>query len=93
MTTKSWLYLGFIAQALFTGRFIVQWIASERAGKSVIPIHFWLLSLSGSALLLVYAIHLKDPVFIVGQSAGCFVYIRNLMLLRKERNAERSADA
>ena len=78
-----WVALGFIGQLLFTGRFVIQWIASERQGKSVVPIHFWLLSLGGSMVLLVYAIHRKDPVFILGQSFGSIVYIRNLMLIQK----------
>ncbi|MDY6952606.1 MAG: lipid-A-disaccharide synthase N-terminal domain-containing protein [Thermodesulfobacteriota bacterium] len=80
-----WLCLGFFAQALFSARFLVQWIASERAGKSIIPHLFWYLSIAGSALLLVYAIYRKDPVFILGQSAGIFIYTRNLWLVRRER--------
>lgn len=78
-----WLGLGFSAQALFSARFLVQWIASERAGKSVVPVSFWHLSMIGSGLLLVYAIQLQDPVFIVGQSAGLFIYSRNLYLIRR----------
>src|ERR1700692_1204711 len=73
-----WLALGFLAQALFTARFLVQWIASERAGKSVIPIAFWFFSIGGGALLLVYALYRRDPVFIAGQGFGVFVYARNL---------------
>ena len=88
---NGWLYLGLIAQAMFTSRFLVQWIASERAGRSVVPIHFWLLSLAGSSLLLAYAIHRLDVVFILGQSGGCVVYIRNLMLLKKEAHVRRAA--
>jgi lipid-A-disaccharide synthase-like uncharacterized protein len=80
---KFWLILGFSAQALFSFRFIVQWIASEKAGKSVVPVLFWYLSIFGSALLLVYAIYRKDPVFILGQSTGVFIYIRNLHLIAK----------
>jgi lipid-A-disaccharide synthase-like uncharacterized protein len=80
-----WLILGFIAQFMFTGRFFVQWIASERKKKSVMPISFWYLSFLGGLLLLIYAIHLKDPVFILGQSTGTFVYIRNLMLIYKKK--------
>lgn len=75
-----WLALGLFAQALFSLRFLVQWIASEKQKESVIPIYFWYFSLSGGALLLIYAIHRKDPVFILGQSMGVFIYIRNLML-------------
>ena len=84
-----WVVFGFFGQILFTGRFVVQWIASERKGQSVVPIHFWLLSLGGSMVLLTYAIYRKDPVFILGQSFGSFVYIRNLMLIHK--NAKQAA--
>jgi lipid-A-disaccharide synthase-like uncharacterized protein len=80
---KFWLILGFSAQALFTARFLVQWIASEKAGKSVVPVLFWYLSIVGSTLLCVYAIYRKDPVFILGQSVGVFIYIRNLHLIWK----------
>jgi lipid-A-disaccharide synthase-like uncharacterized protein len=83
-----WLVLGFFAQALFAGRFLVQWIASERKKESVVPIYFWYISLAGGILLLTYAIHIKDPVFIVGQSTGVFIYTRNLMLIHKRKNAE-----
>ena len=79
-----WLVLGFGAQALFTARFIVQWLASERAGRSLVPTSFWLLSLGGSSLLLVYAIYRQDPVFILGQSSGLFIYSRNLWLIQRE---------
>ena len=88
-----WLVLGFIAQLMFTSRFVVQWIASERAGKSIMPLSFWLLSMAGSTLLLIYAIHRLDPVFILGQSTGCIVYVRNLMLLKKEKHAHVSTGA
>lgn len=77
-----WMVLGFIAQGLFSARFLVQWIASERRRKSVVPHAFWYFSVAGGALLLAYAIHRKDPVFIVGQGAGLVVYLRNLQLLR-----------
>ena len=76
-----WAIVGLIAQLAFTGRFLVQWVASERAGKSVVPISFWYLSLLGSAGLLFYAIVRADPVFILGQSFGSIVYVRNLMLI------------
>ncbi|MEN6320016.1 MAG: lipid-A-disaccharide synthase N-terminal domain-containing protein [Syntrophaceae bacterium] len=82
-----WLILGFIAQGLFSARFLVQWIASERAGKSVMPVVFWYLSIFGSALLLAYAIYREDPVFILGQAAGLIVYVRNLFLIRREKKA------
>src|SRR5580698_2623435 len=76
-----WLALGFLAQALFTARFLVQWIASERAGKSVIPVAFWFFSIGGGALLLVYALYRRDPVFIAGQALGLLVYFRNLYFI------------
>jgi len=79
-----WLVVGFLGQALFTARFLVQWLMSERKGRSVVPVHFWFLSLGGSAILLTYAIYRLDPVFIVGQAFGGVVYVRNLMLLRRE---------
>ena len=82
---KGWLIIGFAAQALFSSRFLVQWIASERAHKSVVPLAFWFLSLAGGALLLSYAIWRKDPVFVVGQSAGVIIYFRNLHLIFKEK--------
>lgn len=81
--TPPWLVLGFTAQGMFSARFLVQWIASERKGSSVMPVSFWYLSLAGAGLLLAYAIHLRDPVFILGQSFGLFVYLRNLALIRR----------
>ena len=83
-----WLALGVLAQALFTARFLVQWIASERAGKSVIPIAFWFFSIGGGALLLVYALYRRDPVFIAGQAFGVFVYARNLHFELRDRRRE-----
>ncbi len=80
-----WLGIGFLGQVLFSLRFLIQWLVSERQGRSVIPRAFWYFSLAGSAVLLAYAIHKKDPVFIVGQGLGLLIYIRNLQLL-----AERS---
>ena len=79
-----WAIVGFSAQIVFTGRFIVQWIASERKGKSFIPMAFWYLSVIGSLGLLAYAIARADPVFIVGQSCGCIIYLRNIVLILKE---------
>jgi len=89
----AWAVLGLAAQAAFTGRFLVQWIASERTGRSVIPVAFWYLSLFGSAGLLLYAIGRADPVFILGQSFGSVVYIRNLALIRRERRRTQPAPA
>lgn len=88
----TWVALGFVAQALFTGRFLVQWVASERAGRSVVPLSFWFFSMGGGFLLLLYALHRHDPVFIAGQAMGLFVYIRNLMLIRKDRLRSGVAD-
>ena len=85
---RFWLVLGFVGQAAFFGRFFVQWIASERAKKSVVPLAFWYFSLAGGSLLLAYAIHKRDPVFIVGQSAGLFIYLRNLALLSKPKGTD-----
>ena len=86
-----WVFLGFVAQAMFTMRFLVQWIASERAGRSVIPLAFWIFSIAGGVLLLVYALYRRDPVFIAGQAFGVFVYLRNLYFVMRERNAAASA--
>ena len=80
-----WVLLGFLAQGLFTMRFVVQWISSERAGRSVIPVGFWYFSIAGGLLLLVYALYRKDPVFIAGQAFGVFVYLRNLYFVLRER--------
>ena len=82
---KGLLALGFLAQGLFSARFLVQWIASERAGRSVVPFSFWLFSVAGGGLLLLYAVFRKDPVFILGQAAGLIIYMRNLFLIYKER--------
>jgi lipid-A-disaccharide synthase-like uncharacterized protein len=82
---KVWIAIGLIGQAAFAARFLVQWLASEKARRSVVPIQFWLFSIVGASILLVYAIHIKDPVFILGQCAGMFIYARNLMLIRGER--------
>jgi lipid-A-disaccharide synthase-like uncharacterized protein len=72
-------------QALFSARFLVQWLVSEKRRESVIPVAFWYLSLAGSAVLLTYAIYRKDPVFILGQSMGSIIYLRNLWLIREKR--------
>lgn len=79
-----WLGLGLLGQGAFSGRFLIQWLASERAGRSVVPTVFWVLSVVGSALLLVYALHRRDPVFILGQSAGIAIYGRNLQMIRRQ---------
>jgi lipid-A-disaccharide synthase-like uncharacterized protein len=79
-----WLTVGFLGQALFSMRFIVQWIKSERMKRSVVPLAFWYFSLAGGAALFVYALHRSDPVFIVGQGLGIFIYLRNLWLIYRE---------
>jgi len=81
----GWLAIGFLGQALFSARFVVQWLSSEKVKKSVIPTAFWYFSLAGGATLLAYAIHREDPVFIVGQAAGLFIYLRNLQFLWRDR--------
>ena len=80
-----WVVLGFVAQELFSARFFVQWIASERAGRSVVPTAFWLFSIGGGALLLAYSLYRRDPVFIAGQGLGLFIYARNLYFVMRER--------
>jgi lipid-A-disaccharide synthase-like uncharacterized protein len=83
-----WLVVGFAGNALFFSRFLVQWLASERAGRSYVPVAFWWLSIAGSLVLLAYAIHRRDPVFTLAFLPNCVVYVRNLMLIRKERRAQ-----
>ena len=85
----EWLVLafGFGGQALFSARFIIQWLASERAGRSVMPVLFWHFSIAGGATLLLYALYRQDPVFILGQGLGLAIYLRNLWLIRRERHA------
>jgi lipid-A-disaccharide synthase-like uncharacterized protein len=84
--------LGMLGQVMFFSRFLVQWITSEKKGKSTIPLSFWYLSIGGGALLLTYAIWRKDPVIILGQSVGLLVYVRNLMLIHR-RKPTRKPDA
>jgi len=84
-----WLVVGFMGQALFSARFLVQWLTSERRKKSVVPLAFWYFSVAGGATLLAYAIHRQDPVFIVGQGAGLFIYLRNLQLIYRQKGAEK----
>jgi lipid-A-disaccharide synthase-like uncharacterized protein len=83
-TATVWLAVGLLGQGMFFSRFLVQWLASEKAGRSVFPMAFWYLSLSGGALLLAYAIWRQDPVFIIGQTTGAFIYLRNIRLRKRE---------
>lgn len=80
-----WVVIGFVGQFLFGSRFFVQWIVSEKRGESVIPEIFWYLSMAGSIILMVYAIYRRDPVFIVGQCSGLFIYARNIMLIYRKK--------
>ena len=84
--------LGMLGQVLFFSRFLVQWIASEKKGQSVVPLSFWFLSIGGGFLLLIYALWRKDPVITLGQLVGLFVYVRNLMLIYRHKTAQ-AADA
>lgn len=86
-----WLVIGFLGNALFFSRFMVQWIASERAGRSYIPTMFWWLSIAGSIVLLLYAVHKRDPVFIVAYLPNCIVYVRNLVLIRRQQRESAAA--
>lgn len=86
-----WLGVGFCGQALFSLRFLVQWMSSERKQRSVVPLAFWYFSLAGGATLLAYAIYRADPVFIVGQLTGLFIYARNLQLIARERRTHQGA--
>ena len=83
-TEHFWLTVGFLGQAFFSMRFLVQWIASEKKRESVVPVSFWFFSIGGGLTLLIYAIYRHDPVFILGQAAGLFVYLRNLYLIRRK---------
>jgi lipid-A-disaccharide synthase-like uncharacterized protein len=86
------LGLGFLGQLLFSARFLVQWLASERAGRSVVPELFWWLSLLGGAMLFAYAVLRRDPVFIIGQGSGLAIYLRNLAMIRRSRRIGRTPE-
>lgn len=81
----AWVAIGLLGQLMFSMRFLIQWIASEREGRSIIPIAFWYFSIAGGAILLAYAIYRQDPVFIIGQTTGVLIYARNLYLIHGER--------
>lgn len=84
MTTEHlWLSIGLLGQAMFSARFLVQWIASERRRQSIVPRAFWFFSIGGGLTMLAYAIYRRDPIFILGQSAGLVVYARNLWLIHR----------
>lgn len=90
-TAHFWLAIGFIGQGLFSTRFIIQWLSSEKQRKSVIPVAFWYFSLLGGMTLLSYAIYRRDPVFILGQGSGLIIYVRNLHLIYKERKRQKAS--
>jgi len=85
-TEAIWIAIGFLGQGLFFGRWVVQWIASERTAKSQVPVAFWYMSLIGGMITLAYAIYRRDPVFIAGQGVGAVVYVRNLMLIHRSNH-------
>ena len=89
MGMNLWVVFGILGQLLFMARFLVQWICSERRGTSYIPVVFWYLSIIGAIILLTYALYRKDPVFILGQSVGLIVYLRNLMLIYAKKDAKK----
>ncbi len=92
LTTETiWLGIGFFGQALFFGRWLVQWIASEKQSASQVPVSFWYMSLIGGLITLAYAIYRQDPVFIAGQGVGSVVYVRNLMLIRRANESKSPA--
>lgn len=87
-----WVTVGFVAQFMFMMRFVIQWFASEKAKRSVMPEAFWYWSIAGGALLFIYAIYRVDPVFILGQGTGLFIYIRNLQLIMRQHRETRAAE-
>jgi lipid-A-disaccharide synthase-like uncharacterized protein len=87
---QLWLSVGLVGQAFFSMRFVVQWIASEKRKESVIPLAFWFSSIGGGLTLFTYAFHRLDPVFILGEGAGIFIYARNLYLIWRKHDASRA---
>ena len=92
MIDTIWVGIGFLGQALFSMRFLWQWIRSEKSRRSVIPIEFWYFSIAGGVTLLAYAIYREDPVFIAGQAGGLVIYSRNLYLIARERRENADAE-
>ena len=87
-----WVVIGLGGQLMFSARFLVQWLASEKEGRSIVPVAFWYLSIGGGAILFAYACYRQDPVFILGQSMGLLIYSRNLWLIHAERRRAMEAD-
>lgn len=85
-----WLAFGIVAQLLFTGRFLVQWLASEKAGRSVVPMAFWFLSIAGGMMTLIYGLVKREPVIIMGQAFAVFIYFRNVILILRARGADKA---
>lgn len=81
-----WLIFGLVGQITFFARFVIQWIYSEKQGKSIVPFHFWTFSIIGAVIILIYSIHRNDPVFIIGQLLALFIYWRNIDLIRKQKD-------
>lgn len=90
--STAWVIVGILGQACFFARFFVQWLASERRRESVVPVHFWYFSAVGGIILLSYAIHRLDPVFIVGQAGGLGIYARNLYFIARKRRMAQASD-
>ncbi len=80
-----WITIGLLGQLMFSMRFVIQWLVSEKHKKSIIPEAFWYFSLAGGIILFSYAVHIKDPVFILGQSIGIFIYLRNIYFIKKQK--------
>ncbi len=87
----TWVVIGLFGQFMFTMRFVMQWLASEKARKSVVPVSFWFFSVMGGLIVLAYAVHKKDPVFILGQGMGLLIYARNIYFIFKERRSGRAS--
>lgn len=84
MSNQAWVALGVVGQVVFSARFVLQWLYSEYRRRSAFPMSFWYASIAGAAMLLVYSVHLRDPVFILGQAGGLIVYVRNVQLRLRE---------
>lgn len=87
-----WIIIGFLGQGLFFMRFIVQWLASEKAQASVVPIAFWYFSIGGALILFAYSIYRQDPVFFTGQALALLIYARNLHLIHKGKEKDSSGN-
>ncbi|MEO6967300.1 MAG: lipid-A-disaccharide synthase N-terminal domain-containing protein [Rhodanobacteraceae bacterium] len=90
MSGTYWLALGLVGQTIFSARFVLQWLYSEHKRQSAIPMAFWYASIIGGAILLGYAIHIRDPVFITGQAGGVLIYLRNLQLRLRETKVRKN---